>query len=127
MLWLLLQSSATYLRNYKNELSGCPETSHGNAPTKATATERVSNNFPQLVLPQLALALAAATSFHVQIINRLSSGYPLWYLSVARSATASESSNKRSKVGLSFQIVVRGMIMYAIIQAALYASFLPPA
>ncbi|PVI04131.1 glycosyltransferase family 76 protein [Periconia macrospinosa] len=127
VLWLLLQSSATYLRNSKNELLGFAHISHGNSLTKPTGTKRVSNNFPQLVLPQLALALAAATSFHVQIINRISSGYPLWYLSVAKSATASESSNQRSKVGFSFQIVVRGMIMYVIIQAALYASFLPPA
>jgi phosphatidylinositol glycan class V len=57
----------------------------------------------RLALPQLALASAALMSFHVQVITRLSSGYPLWYLVLAQD------------------------IMYAIIQTPLYAYFLPPA
>ena len=127
MLWLLLQSSAMYLRDFENELPEYLRLSHGIASTERTVPERVSNGFPQLVLPQIALALAATVSFHIQIINRLSSGYPMWYLSVAKSATTPSNLDGRGKLGLSFQVVVRGMIMYAIIQGALFANFLPPA
>ena len=108
----------------------------------------------RLALPQLALAVLAATNFHVQIINRISSGYPLWYIFLAvgiycrsadeRSSTEKRSTHRESKHAASSytgrstwmkhlvqgphsQIIVRGMIMYAIIQGGLYASFLPPA
>ncbi|KAJ5089597.1 hypothetical protein N7532_008281 [Penicillium argentinense] len=33
----------------------------------------------RLAVPQGLLAVMALTSYHVQIINRISSGYPLWY------------------------------------------------
>ncbi|PGH07268.1 hypothetical protein AJ80_08028 [Polytolypa hystricis UAMH7299] len=33
----------------------------------------------RLAVPQLVLAVLAFTNYHVQIINRISSGYPLWY------------------------------------------------
>lgn len=110
---------------------------------------------PRLALPQLILAVMAATSFHVQIINRISSGYPIWYILLAISIQSSarmqgaltsttpddrndrrsnlpavESANSRSMrllTGRHIGWIVRGMIMYAIIQGGLYASFLPPA
>lgn len=72
----------------------------------------------RLALPQFALSCAALTTFHVQVITRLSSGYPLWYLILAQDIL----DDKRTA-----QWVVRWMVMYAIIQAALFASFLPPA
>ncbi|PGH08492.1 hypothetical protein AJ79_05981 [Helicocarpus griseus UAMH5409] len=37
----------------------------------------------RLAIPQAVLAALALTNFHVQIINRLSSGYPLWYWYIA--------------------------------------------
>jgi GPI mannosyltransferase 2 len=74
----------------------------------------------RLALPQLVLALLAVTSFHVQIINRISSGYPLWYIWLAALAC------KGGHEGLS-KGVVRWMVTYAFVQAGLYASFLPPA
>jgi phosphatidylinositol glycan class V len=72
----------------------------------------------RLALPQLALASAALTSFHVQVITRLSSGYPLWYLVLAQDIM----DNRRIA-----QWLVRWNVMYAIIQTPLYAYFLPPA
>ncbi|EEH20926.2 hypothetical protein PABG_03157 [Paracoccidioides brasiliensis Pb03] len=33
----------------------------------------------RLAIPQAVLAALALTNYHVQIINRISSGYPLWY------------------------------------------------
>ncbi|KAK5174195.1 ER membrane glycoprotein subunit of the GPI transamidase complex-like protein [Saxophila tyrrhenica] len=97
---------------------------------------------PRLVLPQIVLAVMATTSFHVQIVNRISSGYPVWYIVLAVaivSATKTGSSTSKTEKEDTQQhldtppnadrleSVVRGMVMYAIIQGGLYASFLPPA
>jgi len=69
---------------------------------------------------QVILAALALTNYHVQIITRISSGYPLWYWWLAdmlsHSKTASFGKN-----------VIIFMVMYATIQGALFASFLPPA
>lgn len=71
-----------------------------------------------LALPQLALAVLGLTSYHVQIITRLSSGYPLWYIWLAV---------KIQEEPRHISVIVRWMGIYALIQAGLYASFLPPA
>lgn len=87
----------------------------------------VTCDLPELALPQLVLALAAATSFHVQIINRVASGYPIWYLTVAAwlvDERAGHQGNARTGFG---QWAVRAMIMYSMIQGMLFANFLPPA
>ena len=104
---------------------------------------RIYNHMiPRLALPQLVLTIMAATSFHVQIINRISSGYPLWYilLAIAICGTSKESTASRTQTQgrstlqsgfhlnrKSSQWIVRGMVMYAVVQGGLYASFLPPA
>lgn len=81
-----------------------------------------------LAIPQVILAVLALTNFHVQIINRVSSGYPVWYLMVASAFAGAgpiqqiQTSRKSSAIW-----VVRWMIIYAIIHAGLFASFLPPA
>lgn len=72
----------------------------------------------RFALVQSVLALAALTSFHVQIVTRVASGYPLWYAWVARGV------EERKRWG---QWVVRWAVMYALIQGVLYAGFLPPA
>jgi phosphatidylinositol glycan class V len=104
---------------------------------------------PRFALPQLVLAVMAATSFHVQIINRISSGYPVWYilLAIAMHNTSStintqKSNNSTKRVSDAagsvgsrsllvksqhLQWIVRGMVAFAIVQGGLYASFLPPA
>jgi phosphatidylinositol glycan class V len=118
-----------------------------------------------LALPQLAFTLLAFTSFHVQIVNRVSSGYALWYIVLAialqssddvsstsnavdpsgdspneRKATPTRASEPQEGVPKTHdraiqsflaprtaRNLVRGMVMYAIIQGGLYSSFLPPA
>jgi phosphatidylinositol glycan class V len=60
----------------------------------------------------------AATSYHVQIINRISSGYPVWYWYLASFAW----SDRRM-----FAVVLRGAVIYGLVQAVLFGSFLPPA
>lgn len=67
---------------------------------------------------QVLLAVLAATTYHVQIITRISSGYPLWYWWLAASLIRGEKTGGR---------VVMFMVIYAAIQGALFASFLPPA
>lgn len=66
------------------------------------------------------VAVLAITNYHVQVITRLSSGYPLWYLWVARLLMDA----RRRAWG---RAIVVFMAMYAGIQGGLFASFLPPA
>lgn len=73
-----------------------------------------------MALSQVILSLLAITSYHVQIITRLASGYPIWYWWLARILGHGKTSSLGGKV-------VVFMIMYATIQGALFASFLPPA
>lgn len=111
-------------------------------PTPATTEERVFQHCLQrFALPQLVLVALAATSFHCQIINRISSGYPIWYLILAIEMVEGGADGEgQPALGLFRMLgnydrlpfarpkwVVRGMVMYAVVQAALYGSFLPPA
>ena len=73
-----------------------------------------------VALSQLILAALAVTNYHVQIITRISSGYPLWYFWLASKL----GDPKGSAFGRKSVIF---MVMYAAIQGALFASFLPPA
>ena len=91
MLWLLIRSSFTGL-------------SAGGLPLR-------------LALPQLVLAILAITNYHVQIITRLSSGYPWVYIWLAGKICSS--------AGGAWEI--KFFVLYGLIQAGLFASFLPPA
>ncbi|ODA80790.1 hypothetical protein RJ55_03750 [Drechmeria coniospora] len=73
-----------------------------------------------LAATQTAVALLAITNYHVQIINRMSSGYPVWYWWVARCLV----DEKRQAWGRRIFVFI---VMYAGIQGGLFASFLPPA
>lgn len=69
---------------------------------------------------QALVALLAITNYHVQVITRLSSGYPLWYLWVAGLLMDA----RQQKWGRAIAVF---MAMYAGVQGGLFASFLPPA
>ena len=101
MLWIMLRSALSpfHLRS-------------------ATPPDQDGALLRRLALPQLAVAVLAVTSFHVQIVNRISSGYPLWYMYLARGVVADEKGARRT---------VRAMVMYGLVQSALFAAFLPPA
>ncbi|KAJ4414315.1 ER membrane glycoprotein subunit of the GPI transamidase complex-like protein [Gnomoniopsis sp. IMI 355080] len=73
-----------------------------------------------MAFAQMLLVALTFTTYHVQIITRLSSGYPAWYWWVA----ACLKSQKTREMGSGFVVF---MVMYALIQAVLFASFLPPA
>jgi phosphatidylinositol glycan class V len=102
MLWLMFRSGLTPFRLRSNH-----QEQDGDA-----ALQR------RLAVPQLAVAALAVTSFHVQIVNRISSGYPLWYMHLARGVGKDEVGARRW---------VRAMAIYSLVQGALFAAFLPPA
>ena len=81
----------------------------------------------RFALPQLALALLALTNHHVQIIIRLSSGYPVLYWWLASAMVTTPKGAMTGIPWISSMAVVRLMVMYAIIQGGLFSSFLPPA
>ena len=81
----------------------------------------------RFAIPQIVLATLALTSYHVQIINRLSSGYPVWYWWLASLIL---KERKSSFWGMKFYytcIITRWLVIYAMVQGGLFASFLPPA
>ncbi|KAG4443790.1 hypothetical protein IFR05_000690 [Cadophora sp. M221] len=72
-----------------------------------------------LAVTQLSLVLLTLSTAHVQIITRISSAFPvwLWY------------GSKASQDGKTMLVggFVKFMVIYALVQGGLYASFLPPA
>lgn len=123
--------------------SASPETNSDDVSLKVSRTsqERSIACFRRFAVPQITLAILALTSFHVQIINRISTGYPVWYLVIAIIATSSKAAEELHKSVATYfqalcrnfsttstqQLIFRSMIMYAVVQGGLYASFLPPA
>ncbi|PVH89899.1 glycosyltransferase family 76 protein [Cadophora sp. DSE1049] len=80
------------------------------------AAQQVLRN---LAITQLSLVVLTLSTAHVQIITRISSAFPvwLWYGAMA-------SQDGKTKLVGGF---VRFMVIYALVQGGLYASFLPPA
>jgi phosphatidylinositol glycan class V len=72
-----------------------------------------------LAFQQLLLALFTLTTGHVQIVSRISSAYPVWLWYCAELL-----QGKDARIA---DVMIRFMAIYAIVQAGLYASFLPPA
>jgi phosphatidylinositol glycan class V len=129
MLWLFVQSSVAHLRHSSHHII---KPSGTKSPSKAKNSKDLSSvpgSLPEFALPQLILAVTAATNFHVQVINRLSSGYPIWYLAVAGWVIVQHGRRSQNKAiaWKSPQWIFRGMVVYALIQGALFANFLPPA
>ncbi|KAF7717962.1 GPI mannosyltransferase 2 [Penicillium ucsense] len=79
----------------------------------------------RLALPQVLLTVLAVTTYHVQIVNRIASGYPVWYWWLVSTAMPSFQDSRNSRRGL--QRAAQAMVAYALIQAVLFGSFLPPA
>ncbi|KAG6363746.1 hypothetical protein INS49_008849 [Diaporthe citri] len=94
--------------------------SRGHGSASGLDSSRLVLVVRSMVFAQVSLVALAFTSYHVQIITRLSSGYPAWYWWLAACLRSPKTRNMGS--GL-----VVFMIMYASIQAVLFASFLPPA
>ncbi|GKT50994.1 GPI mannosyltransferase 2 [Colletotrichum spaethianum] len=73
---------------------------------------------------QVLLAVMAITTYHVQIITRIASGYAVWYWWAAGCLLDDSADGKRRHLGGK---IVTFSVMYAAIQGVLFASFLPPA
>ncbi|KAF2178327.1 glycosyltransferase family 76 protein [Zopfia rhizophila CBS 207.26] len=128
MLWLLFYSSATVLCDlFRQQATEPLATPQDSSAKQFRTSEARCCRFPQLALPQIVLAVTAATNFHVQIINRLSSGYPIWYLVIAKWLTNRETLQRQGKRQTLLQSIIRWMVLYALIQGILFANFLPPA
>jgi phosphatidylinositol glycan class V len=127
MLWLLSISSITVLREVqRRQPAGAPACQTSGASGEAAPKPKLCA-FPQLALPQLALVVAALTTFHVQIINRIASGYPIWYIFIADWIVSSTRNRGGFNGGARPSSAFRWILMYAIIQGVLFANFLPPA
>ena len=127
MLWFLLQSSVTVLCScVQPPLHGrrVPRT-HETVGSKSISS--LAHNLPELALPQLVLAVMAITSFHVQIVNRIASAYPTWYVMVATWLRDSKIARETNNISQLSQWFVRGIVVYAVIQGMMFANFLPPA
>lgn len=123
MLWVLSYSSFRAL---------WPDTTSKqvNSSTKAASSKADKPDegaLVRLALPQLVLAILALLIYNVQIITRLSSGYPLWYIWLAERVVNSTGFGQEDKSPFRSKYIVRFMVLYALIQAGLFASFLPPA
>ncbi len=80
----------------------------------------------RLAVPQLVLSVLALTTYHVQVITRISSGYPLWYWWLA-SNIVYQKPLRLGRRSIPTKVVIRWMVLYALIQGGLFAAFLPPA
>ena len=81
----------------------------------------------RFAVPQAVLTLLALTSFHVQIITRIATAYPLLYVWMARAIVEARTIRILGKDRDLSKGLIRWTIMYGIIQGGLFASFLPPA
>jgi len=120
-------------------------TSTANTPSQRTlAANNPSHSLlRRLALPQAILAVSALLVFHVQVVTRVASGYPVVYVWGAMCITRSDGSDggerrtegeegvrgsNDTKKGWDVgELVVRGSVIYAVVQGALFAGFMPPA
>ena len=126
MLFILLRSGLWALQGCPSSKvradQGNQENAQANAPLRINqATVR------GLATPQIVLAALALTTYHVQVITRLSSGYPVWYWWLASLILEDRSISFMGKEWSTATVISRWMVIYAIVQGGLFASFLPPA
>ncbi|OAA62813.1 DUF409 domain containing protein [Niveomyces insectorum RCEF 264] len=108
--------------NDENNKSDRPSPAAETTPLAAAVNPPLAPMVLCMALSQVLMVLMALLNYHVQIITRLSSGFPLWYWWLAQGLAGKEPSRSRFAGGF-----VVFMVMYASIQGVLFASFLPPA
>ncbi|KFX87178.1 hypothetical protein V490_08472 [Pseudogymnoascus sp. VKM F-3557] len=100
-------------------------------PAERALSQRTIRLLRSLAYPQIVLAVLAITNYHVQIITRLASASPVWYLWLAYSFLNARQADGKAKARGRWngweENVVMYMVMYGLIQGVLFASFLPPA
>lgn len=103
------------------------EAGNGKAGERAQRQERARRVVLRLAIPQLVLTVMALTNYHVQIITRLSSGYPVWYWWLASMMSENREIVMFGKKWQLARVITRWMVVYAVVQGGLFVSFLPPA
>ncbi|KAI1817271.1 glycosyltransferase family 76 protein [Poronia punctata] len=111
MLYLLTRSGIEILSKPQTLRSG---------PMSLAVSSHAAAFLRSMAFAQVVLAALAITTYHVQVITRIASGYPLWYLWLANMLC----NSKTEKFGKNAVVF---MVMYASIQGVLFSSFLPPA
>ena len=129
MLCILLYSCVWSFYSRVLEVEGKRQSTMISPQSRSSASEPAAFQLLafRLALPQLVLALSALTTYHVQIIIRISSGYPLWYWWLASLIMQDRKILVFGRDCSIAGLITRWMIMYAMIQGGLFASFLPPA
>lgn len=78
-------------------------------------------------VPQIMLAVLAISTYHVQVITRISSGYPVWYWWLASLILEDRNTTYKGMKLNPAKLITRWMVIYAVVQGGLFADFLPPA
>lgn len=119
MMSIMMISGIWALKGDSRKESQASNGSKGGPQSKSKAFSRGSSVLRNLAVSQLLLAVVTLTTAHVQIITRISSASPvwLWYLSDLASGGNARWAGRS----------VIFMVMYAIVQGGLFASFMPPA
>lgn len=81
----------------------------------------------RLAVPQMVLAILALTTYHVQIITRISSGYPVWYWWLTSMILDCREFGLLGETWNVAEVILKWMVLHALTQGGLFASFLPPA
>ncbi|RAL17107.1 DUF409 domain protein [Aspergillus homomorphus CBS 101889] len=119
MLAILMASGSQALRGDFRKVAGEMRDS-----PQARLTDRLLRS---LAVPQVVLAVLTFFNHHVQVITRMSSGYPVWYLWLACLLLQARSSKEDGGRNRKANLTVNYMVVYALVQGVLFASFLPPA
>ena len=126
MLIILLRSGIWALQGCLHSEISVDERNGEN--TEVSRPSRINQAIARrFAFPQIILAALALTTYHVQIITRLSSGYPVWYWWLASLTLEDRKTLLMGRKWSTAFLISRWMIIYAIVQGGLFASFLPPA
>ena len=97
------------------------------AETESSTASHSDPMLRRMAVPQLIVAVLAISNYHVQIVNRISSGYVVWYWWLACAIVDHGETQATKTRPMLLEVTVRWVVIYALVQAALFASFLPPA
>ncbi|KAI4124990.1 MAG: hypothetical protein LQ347_005520 [Umbilicaria vellea] len=97
------------------------KTGDGKTAEGARQQERARRVVLRLAIPQLVLAVMTLTTYHVQIITRLSSGYPVWYWWLASMMSQNREMVVFGKKWQLARVITRWMVVYAIVQGGLFS------
>lgn len=126
MLFILLHSGLWALQGCSSPKVSADKGNQKNV--EASAPLRINQaTARRLATPQIVLAALALTTYHVQVITRLSSGYPVWYWWLASLILEDGKISFMGREWSTAMVISRWMVIYAIVQGGLFASFLPPA